>query len=83
MINLRWKLANNPTVGGEVLYLGDICVGSVYYDGLASRHEPCRYIARCLLPGKFTTLTRQATITDAKHLLEKVVKLWLSKAGVS
>jgi hypothetical protein len=71
-----WERQTGRFESGENYRVGKVVVASAGYDGMASKDEPNRYLARYALPGIKQPQERFATISEAKARVERGVAAW-------
>ncbi|WP_241032651.1 MULTISPECIES: hypothetical protein [Pseudomonas] len=82
MPSMVWEPANTRHTGGESLRLGKYIVGEWQTDATLPKGAKSTHAVTCRLPGVRPALGHCETSANARALLEKVVKSWISQAGL-
>lgn len=75
---MEWKTDNGQYVIGSTLHLGKWAVGGSHYDACIDRNDPKKYRATCRLPGIKSELGHFVTDAEAREVVERAVKHWIS-----
>ena len=78
-----WEHDNRQYTSGEILKLGKWIVGTAYYDSGRSRDDPCKYAAKCSLPGIKLNLGFFESSEEAKARVERAVNHWIEHAELN
>ena len=81
-MEIEWLKQQTRYSDSHVCMLGKWIVGSVYYDGMVTKGDPCVYKATCLLPGIKDILGHYQSREEAKAVVEKSVMHWAKNAGL-
>lgn len=79
---LIWEPARTRHTEGESLRLGKYIVGEWQQDATLPKGTKATYAVICKLPGLKPDLGHCENSRNARALLEKVVKSWITQAGL-
>lgn len=80
MKSIRWEKRTGQYASGEALYLGRWNVGGYHWDSCRTKDDERTWRATCALPGMKDNLGSFVSEGEAKEVVEKAVKHWLSGA---
>ena len=80
---LSWEPSANRHAGGETLRMGKYIVGEWQVDATLAKGTKSTHVVTCRLPGVRQTVGHCETSSNARALLEKVVKSWVNQSGLA